>query len=312
MSRPSTRITFLSPGPSAKTTGQVLSADVNYPPSWSFVNNSSPATGQLPYQLNVNCAGSYDPDGFIIWAAIDWGDGSSELLATLPPSNVAITSLHSYTAPGIYTVTLSLIDNGRMAPGTLLDPTPPANDPASALTAIRALQNSQIDNGVLAATFDDPKYLPILRQDFLESTNPGQFACRQRHQFSLNFTKIEHRLIRIHVPSEWTRDQRFGCTVFPFSWVPARIILILSQFITDLKGNYFNSAQGLKFSITPKKRQMSFQIKAGNLQSAFQIANTTVVNGYVDVPVKIIITSATSGTTALATKSALCLQCKTE
>src|SRR5205823_5903367 len=89
-----------SPGPTASTTGQVHAAQVNFAPKASLTPISSPATGQLPYQFIVDAAGSFDEDGFIIWAAIDWGDGSTQLLSQLPPSKTALTYFHSYAAQG--------------------------------------------------------------------------------------------------------------------------------------------------------------------------------------------------------------------
>jgi PKD repeat protein len=53
--------------------------------------------------IRLNSSGSYDPDGSIIFYRWNFGDGSSEILATAP--------LHSYTDPGTYTVTLTVVDN---------------------------------------------------------------------------------------------------------------------------------------------------------------------------------------------------------
>src|SRR5579862_1368014 len=288
-----------SAGPSASTTGQVHSAEVNFPPTWSLVNISSPATGQLPYQLVVDVAGSFDDDGYIIWAAIDWGDGAADLLPVLPPSKTALTYFHSYVAQGTYTVTLSLIDNGRMDPGTPLNPTPPASDPKAALQSIQTQQQTLIDAGTLSATFNDPKYLPILRQDFIQVQVPGNLMV-QKGQFALDFAN--------------PNDDAFDCTfvlngpVAAVSDAQVQVYLgsgsnnlILHQFTTDLKGNFFDQAQGLLFSVNPKKHMLRFKVSGAALQSPFQIGNGTVVNGFVDVPIKIFIIGPTA-TTALAAK----------
>jgi hypothetical protein len=296
-------------GPSATTTGQVHAAEVNFPPTASLVNNSSPPTGQLPYQVDVNCASSFDEDGFIIWAAIDWGDGSSDLIHTLPPSNVAITSLHSYTSPGFYTVTLSVIDNGRMKPGTPLDPTPSANNPAAALATIQQLQHTLIDNGVLvtptppantpALDYNDDKFLPILRQSYLQIQVPGNLLVL-KGKFTLNFSNQNadsfDAQFALNTPVSSISNAKVS--VFLGSGANAQV---LSQFTTDLKGNFFNSAQGLQFTINPRKRFVEFKIKNAALQQAFQVSNSTVVNGFVDVPVKIVITGV-GGTSSLASK----------
>ncbi len=284
-----------SAGPSASTTGQVHSAQVNFPPTLSLVNNSSPPTGQLPYQVNVNVAGSFDEDGFIIWGAIDWGDGSTDLISQLPPSDVALSSLHSYTAPGFYTITLSLIDNGRMDVGTVLDPTPQASDPAGALSTIQALQHTLIDNGVLvpvstAVDYNDDKFLPILRQQTIQIQVPGNLLV-VKGKFTLNFAAQNSdsfdAVFVLNTPVSSVANAKVQ--VFLGSGSNS---LVLSQFTTDLKGNYFNSAQGLQFTVNPRKRFLEFKIKSASLQPAFQIPNSTVVNGYADVPVRIVIMGA--------------------
>ncbi len=294
-----------SAGPSAKTTSSVRSAFVNYNPTCVLVNNSSPATGDLPYQLNVDPSGSFDEDGFIIWAAIDWGDGSYDLLHTLPPSTSAISALHSYTSPGSYTVTLSIIDNGRMAAGTALDPTPAPNDPYAALATIKNLQHTLIDNGVLLGPidpntgitiFNENKYLPSLRQSSIQVQIPGNLLV-VKGKFTADFRNVG--------------NDSFDCTFYlngsVASVANAQVSVflgntqILSQFTTDLKGNYFNSAQKLKFTITPKKHYMRFQIGSAALQNAFNLQNATVINGYVDIPIRIVITG-NGGTTSLAAK----------
>ncbi|MEI6232099.1 MAG: hypothetical protein WCT04_03550 [Planctomycetota bacterium] len=299
-----------SPGPSAMTTGKVRSASVNYGPTWSLVNNSSPSTGTLPYQINVDCSKSYDEDGYVIWAAIDWGDGSSDLLTTLPPSTAAIASLHNYTSPGTYNITLSLIDNGRMDVDTVLDPTPAANDPAAALTAIKALQQKLIDTNVLfgaldpntgISIFNAAKYAPILRQEFLQVQVLGNLTV-VKGSFVLDFTTPGQDsfdatfLLNSAVSSVATAQVKifFGDPNLPGS-------LVLQQFTTDLKGNYFNKAQGLKFSIAPRQHYMRFQIKTGALQVPFNITNVTVHNGFVDIPMTIQITGNGS-TTALSSR----------
>ena len=146
----------VSPGPSGKTIGQVHIAQVNFAPTATMTSLSSPAQGQLPYQFIVDVAASTDSDGYIIWAAIDWGDGSTDLISTLPPSKVALPYFHSYAAQGNYTVTLSVIDNGRMAPGTALNPTPVANDPIAALKSIQAAARAD-RRGRSDPQFDDPE-----------------------------------------------------------------------------------------------------------------------------------------------------------
>src|ERR1043165_2732242 len=285
-----------SVGPSAITTGQVHAAQVNFPPTWSMTPISSPATGQLPYQFIVDVAGSYDTDGYIIWAAIDWGDGSTELLSKLPPSKVALPYFHSYSAQGTYTVTLSLIDNGRMDFGTPLDPTPPANDPANALKIIQTLQQTLLDNGTLDPQFNDPKYKPILRQDYLQVQVPGNlqvlkgqvllsFASQNGDSFDSTFV--------LNTPVAAVANAKVS--VFLGN------ALILKEFTTDLKGNFFDQAQGFSFTINARRHLLRFKVKNTLLAPALSVANATVVNGFLDVPLRIVI-AGSGGTSMLGSK----------
>ncbi len=312
-----------SPGPSGKTTSNVRSAETNYGPTCSLVNLSSPATGALPYQINVDCSRSYDEDGFIIWGAISWGDGTSDLLRPLPPSTIAMSSLHSYTTPGIYQITLSLIDNGRLDVGTVLQSTPSPVDPFAALTTIQTVQRNLIDSGTLVglkspttgfSIFNPDRYLPILRQQSMLIQVPGNLMVVKGKfgldfqntnsdsidiTFVLNGTVSNVALAQISLYLGYPKPQLPLTTPIP---IPPPASLVLNPFTTDRKGNYFNSAQGLKFSIDPKRKYMRIQIKQIALQKAFQIGSATVVNGFVDIPVTIGIVSADKSTSqALST-----------
>ena len=186
-----------------------------------------------------------------------------------------------------------------MNTGTLLDPTPPASDPSAAITTIQQRQQKLIDTGVMDPSFNLPKYLPILRQEYLQVQVPGNLMV-VKGQFLLNFKTVGSDSFdcTFYLNGAVSSVSNAQVSVFLGSGAGAQI---LTQFTTDLKGNYFNSAQKLKFSILPKKHFMRFQIGSAMLQTAFQISSATVVNGFADIPVKVVITSG-GNTTALASK----------
>lgn len=62
----------------------------------------TPTTGPGPLTVTFDGAKSYDPDGSIMFAAIDFGDGASSWTAS---------DIHTYANPGTYTATLMIWDN---------------------------------------------------------------------------------------------------------------------------------------------------------------------------------------------------------
>ena len=63
----------------------------------------TPISGSTPLEVSFTGSGSSDPDGSIVLHEWDFDDGS-------PVSNEADTT-HEYTVPGLYTVTLTVVDN---------------------------------------------------------------------------------------------------------------------------------------------------------------------------------------------------------
>lgn len=53
------------------------------------------------YAIDV-IASTYDADGTVTWFLLDYGDGAT---------TTSLTSSHTYGAPGVYTLTVTLIDN---------------------------------------------------------------------------------------------------------------------------------------------------------------------------------------------------------
>jgi len=72
----------------------------NIPP---VADAGGPYAGKKGETIIFDASGSSDEDGEIDFYRWNFGDGTSELLAKIPS--------HSYTADGIYTVTLTVIDN---------------------------------------------------------------------------------------------------------------------------------------------------------------------------------------------------------
>ncbi|MDW3646182.1 MAG: PKD domain-containing protein [Bacteroidia bacterium] len=79
-------------------------------PGGGAPSNSSPiargssnvTSGQAPLAVEFNGADSYDPDGTIASYSWDFGDGNQ---------STAVNPVHTYTTPGNYTASLTVIDN---------------------------------------------------------------------------------------------------------------------------------------------------------------------------------------------------------
>ena len=68
-----------------------------------IANTGGPYTGKIGQEISLSGSGSSDPDGSISFYRWNFGDGSSEILQMNPT--------HTYSAPGVYVVTLTVIDN---------------------------------------------------------------------------------------------------------------------------------------------------------------------------------------------------------
>jgi parallel beta-helix repeat protein len=66
-------------------------------------NTGGPYVGKLNETISFDGSQSIDPDGTIIFYRWNFGDGSSQILEKAPT--------HIYTDPGIYTVTLTVVDD---------------------------------------------------------------------------------------------------------------------------------------------------------------------------------------------------------
>jgi len=285
---------YISKGPSAFVLGQVHTTNVNFQPIPQLDVLSSPATGVLPYVLQITPSASFDGDGFIVWAAIDWGDGSFGLVTPLPPNLPNVVSSHTYVTPGIYRVTLSVIDNGRMTPLTQLPPKPDPRDPNAAL---QAYIQANTANAVNDLSLLDPKYNPQLKQAAVLVQVPGNMVIT-KGQFQVNFRRV----------ATDSFDLQLRPNLFPDSIANASVQITLGSGLTPLSlpsfhldnhGTYVNQALGLLFAFDGRKQVMRIRLTRAKLAAAFGLLNSTAVNGNVDVPVRILFNNSLSlGTTA--------------
>lgn len=72
----------------------------NSPPT--AVVNATPQQGAVPLYVSFSAQSSFDTDGSIVQFQWDYGDGWM---------GDGVTSLHTYTLPGVYTVTLTVTDD---------------------------------------------------------------------------------------------------------------------------------------------------------------------------------------------------------
>ncbi|HEY3319076.1 MAG TPA: hypothetical protein VGP72_01170 [Planctomycetota bacterium] len=281
-------------GPSAFNTGQVHISAPNLPPTPVIQQLSSPPSGELPYQLAISVSQSFDEDGFVTWAAIDWGDGNKELISPLPPNIPQTTLFHTYSAQGIYQVTLSVIDNGRLPVGTILAPVPGPSDPDAALKAVTAVQTATAPPNS-AGNLD--RFNPLLRQDSIVIRVASGMTAR-KGTFQLNFRDTHADKLDVVLQSN----------VFPDIVANAKVQLIIGNgptpiaipgskpndyFVTDIKGRFKDSATGLTFDFNAKKHLLHLRLDHAALTAALNLTPTTVVNGSVDLPIKIVFNKET-------------------
>ena len=279
------------PGQTATVTSQVHVATVNFPPTPVINIASSPADGTLPYTLVIDPSGSFDEDGFIMWAAIDWGDGTSQLITPSAPGLAALpgplgtTLQHTYTQPGVYNVKLSVIDNGRVPLGSSGPiPAPTSTDPNLVLANLVGYANAAFPQ--FSKLFN-----PALKQAFLTVSIPGSMVVT-KGQFKVNFTSQGSDAFNVMFNSNSTVDSIADAGVV-LTLGSGPKALTLPVFHTDARGHFSNQAQGLAFDYNAKKKTVQLKITHAALAAALGLINANVVNGNVDVPVFFTINGST-------------------
>jgi hypothetical protein len=314
--------TVVQPGPTAFTTWPVQIPNENYPPLPVMNNLSAAPNGTLPYTLTVDLSTTYDPDGYVTWAAIDWGDGTAQLVATAPteippgpPSNPPplspvvnqvgvlpavppLQATHTYTAPGTYNVVFSVIDNGRIPFLQAIPVYSNESDPQGALAAIMAFQASLVTQNGLA---------PFGVWATNKVVNPGFSLTPQVLDPRFNPILSQVSLL-VDVPISLTVNNGNFRVAFlktlPNSFVVSGTIstptvsllnanialtlgsganaLTLPAFKTSAKGKY--NAQGVSFVFNEQTHAFMLKLSNAALQKALGLANATTANGSVNVP----------------------------
>jgi hypothetical protein len=275
-------------------------APVNFIPHAELVNVGSQLTS-TQRTVTVNVSNSFDEDGYILWAAIDWGDGTAELI-TPPPKNTPVVTLsHTYSTIGIYKITVSVIDNGRFGnPSVFTLPVVPApNDPVAAAAAIAAVHeatplssalfdNSPVFSDVLinpAALQDrlDPKFNPKLSQKSIIVQIPGDMVAVSG-KFKVDFVKTANDSFDLTLKVNSAIENAANTNV-NISIGSGATALALPALTTDGKGKA--KSGDISFSFDAKRLTIRLKIKRATLGAALNALNTTEVNGFRDVPVTI-------------------------
>jgi PKD repeat protein len=84
----------------SKSAAIVISSATNLPPK--AVISATPGSAYAPATVSVSAAGSSDPDGTIASSVLSFGDGTSAS---------GLTASHTFSAAGVYTLTVKVTDN---------------------------------------------------------------------------------------------------------------------------------------------------------------------------------------------------------
>jgi hypothetical protein len=250
-------------------------APTNDFPAANIVQLNSPATGLLPYTVSVSISASKDADGFVAWAGIDWGDGSATRITQALPADPAIPIAHTYTQPGVYRVTLSVIDNGRQA-FPVADPVglPGPGDVIGVMLAFTGAQG--IDTSVHSR----------LDQDMLLVQVPGSMTT-VKSDFQLDFVEANKDRFRAEFQPNIILES-IGSTDVTLTVGT----LTYPTFKTDGRGKF--RGQGIIFDFNVRKKRLKISINKRALASVFGQTNTSIVNGNVDIPVNIVVAGTAS------------------
>ncbi|HYF48340.1 MAG TPA: hypothetical protein VEJ63_02980 [Planctomycetota bacterium] len=295
-------------GPNAFTDQGVRVTNSNYQPNPSVFNTGSQiGDGNIPFTAQITPSFGTDQDGYIIWAAIDWGDGTVNVIPAnqLPPNLPTIPLSHTYNAPGTYKVTVSVIDNGRIPLG-FAPPFPATTDPFVALAYYKAFQQSlplatlgpqylNVLINPLSPTGLSSVFDPQLRQDFMFIIVPGNMTGI-KGSFTVDFGDAGKdtfsQTLKVNIPVENVAGQPVTLTL------GSGASAITKTFTPDRRGR-FREQSGFSFSFNPKKQIITLKFKKASLAAAFGRTNATVVNAAVDIPVTLTFGTTTTLKTTL-------------
>lgn len=266
---------------------------------------SSPAEGTAPFTVTIDPSDSWDEDGYFVWFVVDWGDGTCELMPTVPPYEPRQTLSHTYDVAGNYKITISGIDNGRIPVPAVLDaailagtvpalPTPSCTGPDAALQAFIDYQENYLRPAGLvtspAAPLTDAQQQPRMHQDFIFIEVHGD-ADVVKARFSLKLSKTGRDFVELKIrPNEALQATNLlnapvTVTVGPTSYA----------FTTDFKGRYRD--RNIKFKYNAKKNVMQFLARRQTLTATWSAlygipTQFNTAGGNADVPFAVVLNSS--------------------
>jgi len=292
-----------SAGPSSQMTSQVQLANANVAPDPGMLNLSpSPSNGALPYTVTIQPNVS-DPDGFILYALLDWGDGTTTRISPIPANvnDPPFTVQHTYITPGNFSIRLFEIDNGRLLAGIIL-PSTVANtvDPLQALAEITAFNTA--NSGFLAV-----EYQPVLKQDSIFVQVLGNMQVL-KGKFNLKFNTVGKDKFNVSLKTVLFAESAANANVSLRLGSGTRLTVngvstivnpaFSIDFTTDAKARFKDSALGFVFDYNGRKQRLTIKLTNATLTKAFGIADTNVINGFADVPIIATINQTVLATTA--------------
>jgi hypothetical protein len=278
-----------------------------------------PGTG-----VDVDIAQSLDQDGYPLWGAIDWGDGNRTLLtlaqlAQLPELLGDLSHpAGGYANSGIYRVTVSIIDNGRLPLAARFGFAAfqesrghaGATDPRVVLADAIAYQIANpppytILNSDPPGTMLDGAILdllgnridPILMQDLIFIRVLGGFSVRSgRLSTMLDVVGRDGLTLGTQATENLTFTPGDTVTV-ALSHPNTGASTQIGSGPLSANGSFVDRATGLRFRYDQKTRQMMFRLNRSDLKAFFEIfkqsggpassSDQTIQNGYAEVDVTI-------------------------
>lgn len=277
--------------------------------------------------VSISLADTWDQDGYPLWGAVDWGDGNVTILteAQLAQLPELLPDLQhpagGYAAPGIYGITVSIIDNGRLTladrPGfRLFQADPNETDPDVVLDEAIAYQVANPPPN----TLEDPnkpgsmvdllgnRIDPILMQNFIFIRVLGGFSTRTgRFNSALALVGRDTLTLKLQATSPLTFTPGDVATI-TLSHPTSGAATPIGSGALSRRGSFKDPATGLRFRFNQRTGLMIFRINRSDLKNLFQVyrqtgttvASTTteIQNGYAEV---VVLVSGLSGGTPVGT-----------